>query len=156
MKLRKVQIFGIIVTALFLSFAAVTNTQWGTASAVQSITQLATLKQLAQSATPYETALSNGKSTLIEFYANWCTTCQAMAPTLDQLHEEYNDRINFVMLNVDQPQWAGQVKQYQVTGVPHWVVLNSYQDVVFTEVGKVPKQILEQAFDHAALDFHGK
>ena len=49
------------------------------------------LTALDENSTPLEVALSNGKPTLMEFYANWCTVCQAMAPDIAQLEQEYTD-----------------------------------------------------------------
>lgn len=90
------------------------------------LTGLATLRGLAQTSMPYETAIANGKPTLLEFYADWCPTCQSMAPILNRLHDQYSPRINFVLLNIDQPQWTPQIQQFGVTGVPHLVLLDRH------------------------------
>ena len=102
-----------------------------------------TLKTMAQTATPYDVAMTNQKPTLIEFYADWCTTCQALSPTLKALHDQWGDRINFVMLNIDDPQWARQVNQFQVNGVPNLTILDQTQTVTDTFIGNIPKSRLE-------------
>ncbi len=109
-----------------------------------TVTGLATMRHLATESTPYSVALSNAKPTLVEFYADWCTTCQSMAPILQNLHQQYESDINLVMLNIDDPQWAKQIEQYQVQGIPHFTFLNQEQQSVKTLVGRVPETILSQ------------
>ena len=119
------------------------------AASVMSMTPLSglmTLKALAAKTMPYETALSNQKPTLIEFYADWCTTCQNMSATVDALHNQYGEQINFVMLDIDDPQWAEQVTSFGASGVPQFTLLNSQHQSVNTWVGKVPKPIFREAF----------
>ncbi|RZM82004.1 thioredoxin domain-containing protein [Leptolyngbya iicbica] len=112
------------------------------AQSLSPVSGLMTLKASAQTATPYETAIANGKPTLIEFYADWCTTCQGMAPTLQAIHQDYGAALNFVMLDIDDPQWREQVQQFNVTGVPHLVLRQSDGAITETFVGKVPKSVL--------------
>lgn len=111
-------------------------------TSLSPVSGLVTLKATAQSAMLYEVAIANQRPTLIEFYADWCTTCQAMAPTLQELHRQFGADINFVMLNIDDPQWREPVQQFQVNGVPHLTLLQSDQTVFDTFTGKVPHRVL--------------
>ena len=89
------------------------------------LNRLIKLETFAAKAIPYEEALANQKPTLIEFYANWCTTCQDTSATVEALNQQYGDRINFVMLNVDSPQWAPQVAHYSAFGVPQFTLIGA-------------------------------
>ena len=108
---------------------------------------LITLKALAQDSIPYPTAIANGKPTLLEFYADWCTTCQGMSPIVQNLQAKYGDRVNLVMLNIDDPQWDRLVQQYRVTGIPQYTFLDESQDTLDTLVGKIPQSIMERFFE---------
>ncbi|MBM0743748.1 thioredoxin fold domain-containing protein [Phormidium sp. CLA17] len=101
------------------------------------------LSAMAESAIPLETALSNGKPTLMEFYANWCTSCQAMATDLQALKLQYGDHLNFVMLNVDNNKWLPEVLKYRVDGIPHFVFLNDEGNKVAEAIGEQPRSIME-------------
>ncbi|MCS6812160.1 MAG: thioredoxin domain-containing protein, partial [Cyanobacteria bacterium] len=61
----------IVIVAIVLSVAVFLG--------LRTQTTTVSLDALAARSIPLEIALKNGKPTLIEFYANWCTTCQAMA-----------------------------------------------------------------------------
>ncbi len=105
------------------------------------------LKTMAAEAMPYQQAIANQNPTLIEFYADWCTTCQSMSSTIERLHYQYGEQINFVMLNIDDPQWASQIDRYSATGVPQFTLLSPVEQSIETWVGKVPKPIFSQTFD---------
>lgn len=96
---------------------------------------------LDENSTPLEVALSNGKPTLMEFYANWCTVCQAMAPDIAQLEQEYAD-VNYVMLNVDNTKWLPEMLKYRVDGIPHFVFLDRQGEAIASVVGSQPRTIM--------------
>ena len=77
-----------------------------------------TLDQLARnSALPVE-ALSNGRPTIIEFYADWCEACKEMAPAMMSLKQRNQNKVNVVLLDVDNPQWVDLIDKYDVNGIP--------------------------------------
>jgi thiol-disulfide isomerase/thioredoxin len=100
------------------------------------------LPTLAASAVPYDVAQTNGKPSLVEFYANWCTTCQAMAGDMADLRQVYGDQVNFVMLNVDNNKWLPEMLEYRVDGIPHFVYLNADNQPIASAIGEQPKAIL--------------
>lgn len=140
----------IALTVLPLAMATAIMLTQPTANIVSMtpLSGLMTLKSMAAKAVPYDIALASQKPTLIEFYADWCTTCQSMSGTVDALHERYGDRLNFVMLDIDDPQWASQIETFGATGVPQFTLLDSRQHPVETWVGKVPKPVFSNVFDH--------
>ncbi len=109
---------------------------------VRSGSPTTTLATLAETATPLEIALGNGRPSLVEFYANWCTSCQAMAGDMGQLRQQYGDRVNFVMLNVDNTKWLPEMLHYRVDGIPHFVYLDGQGETAATAIGEQPKAIL--------------
>jgi len=100
------------------------------------------LDSQAKQAQPIDIALSNGKPTLMEFYANWCTSCQAMASDLAAIKSQFGDRVNFSMLNVDNTKWLPEVTKYRVDGIPHFVFFDSQGQVLAQAIGEQPRQIL--------------
>lgn len=117
------------------------------ATSFTPLSGLITLKAMAAEAMPYEVAIASPKPTLIEFYADWCTTCQGMSSTMADLHQQYGAAINFVMLDIDDPQWSAQVSDYGASGVPQFTLLDAHQNEMKTWVGKVPKPIFAHVFD---------
>ncbi len=139
---RKRSTVAIALIVLFAIFAFVLTRPITSLQSLSPVSGLMALKASAQSSTPYEVAIASHTPTLIEFYADWCTTCQAMAPTLEAVHQDVGEQVNFVMLDIDNPQWQAQVQQFQVRGVPHLVLLDRDQTIVDTWIGKVPKSVL--------------
>lgn len=128
--------FVIAVVAIALSTAIFMGLKTETAPGL--------LSAMAEDSVPYEVAVTNGKPTFLEFYANWCTSCQAMAPELEALKQDYRDQINFVMLNVDNSKWLPEILNYRVDGIPHFVFLDQQGAAIAQAIGEQPRAILNE------------
>lgn len=119
---------------------------------LQTETSATSLDAQAKEATPLEVALSNGKPTLMEFYANWCTSCQAMAKDLGEIKQQYAGKANFVMLNVDNSKWLPELLNYRVDGIPHFVFLNQEGKAIAQTLGEQPRPVMEANLDALVAD----
>ncbi|KAB8331520.1 redoxin domain-containing protein [Scytonema tolypothrichoides VB-61278] len=126
--------FLIAIVAIALSVALILGLRTETTSA--------TLTQLDKQSTPFEVALTNGKPSFVEFYADWCTVCQKMAPDIGQLEQQYAGKVNFVMLNVDNTKWLPEMLKYRVDGIPHFVYMNQKGEAIAEAIGDQPRTIL--------------
>ena len=129
----------VAVAAIVLSVALVIG--------LKSPASSTSLAALAEEAVPLNVALQNGRPTVIEFYANWCTSCQAMASDMAALNKEYGDRINFVMLNVDNDKWLPEMTAYRIDGIPHFVFLNDGGETVAGLLGEQPQVVMAADLD---------
>jgi thiol-disulfide isomerase/thioredoxin len=124
----------IIIVAIALSVALFLG--------LRTQTNLVSLTQLDQASTPLELAVSNNKPSLVEFYADWCTVCQKMAPDMAQLQQQYADKLNFVMLNVDNNKWLPEILKYRVDGIPHFVFLGKEGEAIAESLGDIPRSVM--------------
>ena len=101
-----------------------------------------TLGSMAEAAVPLDVALANGKPSLVEFYADWCGSCQAMVPAMAEIEDQYSGDINFVMLNVDNDKWLPEMGTYDVDGIPHFEFFNGNGQSVASTLGEQPQNIM--------------
>lgn len=65
---------------------------------------------------------SSDKPVLVDFWADWCQPCKAIAPVVEQLAAEYDDKIAVAKLDVDtSPDIAGR---HQVMAIPTLIVFS--------------------------------
>jgi thioredoxin 1 len=83
--------------------------------------------------------LQQDKPVLVDFWAPWCGPCKMVAPVLEEISEEYAEKLSVVKLNTDEN--PATTQRYGVTGIP---TMNLYinGEVVKTLVGALPKQKL--------------
>ena len=78
----------------------------------------APLERLARQSPDLTTALTDGRPTLVEFYADWCEACRAMAPAMETIEQKRRGALDVVLLNVDNPRWQPELDRYAVNGIP--------------------------------------
>ncbi len=142
----------ILVVVLVGGFFVATGPYVPPTTTTSSVSGLATLKGMAKQSVPFPVALANGKPTLLEFYANWCSTCQFMAPSLEKLHDKYGEQVNFVMLDVDDPQFEPQLLEYDVNGLPQITFLSANATDSKTLVGMIPERAIAQNLEQLIIN----
>lgn len=80
--------------------------------------------------TPVDLARYIGrKPVLIEFWATWCTSCQAMMPRLAAMHERFGDAVEFIGINVTVSETRDGVAAYVREHRPPFLVLYDAEGV---------------------------
>ena len=81
---------------------------------------------------------------LVDFWAAWCGPCRMVAPMVEELAEEYEGKISFVKLDVDQnPKTASQ---YGIMSIPTLLIFKNGAPVS-NIVGFRPKADLKRSLD---------
>ena len=106
------------------------------------------LKKLGNSSIDPEIAFTNGKPTYLEFYAEWCEICKEMAPEVAELKKDFDDKINFVFLNVDNPKWDKFIKEFKVNGIPQINIIDANANLLATLTGFQEENTIEQSLKY--------
>jgi thioredoxin 1 len=86
-----------------------------------------------------QTVLQNDLPVIVDFWAPWCTPCRMVAPTLDKLAVEYEDRMVIAKVNTDEdPEWA---QRFGVQGIPTMLFVAEGK-LVHRQVGALPEGML--------------
>ncbi len=91
-----------------------------------------------------EEVLKSDKPVLVDFYADWCGPCQAIAPVIDELADKYAGKAKICKINIDDHRKVALT--YKVMSIP---TMFFFKDGEIKEriTGGLPASVLEEKLD---------
>lgn len=91
-----------------------------------------------------EVVLKSDLPVLVDYWAEWCGPCKALAPILNELATEYDGEVKFVKLDIDENQAIAQ--KYGIRGIPTMMIFKE-GEIKETLVGALPKNKIIEFID---------
>ena len=74
----------------------------------------------------------------VDLWAEWCMPCKRVEPILEDLADEYQGKMRFGKLNVDEnPKIA---EKYNIFSIPMFIILDKELNIIESFIGAVPKK----------------
>jgi thioredoxin len=85
---------------------------------------------------------------IIDFFAEWCGPCKAIAPILEELSIEYDDRL--LIYKIDTDQEAELSSLFGIQSIPTLLFI-PVEGSLMVQKGALPKNVLKQVIDERLL-----
>jgi thioredoxin 1 len=95
--------------------------------------------------------LKSNVPVLVDFYADWCGPCHAIAPTIEALSNEFAGKVKFVKVDVDANQEVAS--RYEIMSIPT-IMLFENGKIEDSIVGAYPPSVYKQQIERALS--HGR
>ena len=91
-----------------------------------------------------EEVLNSDLPTEVDFWAPWCGPCRAIGPILEELAGEYEGKVDFVKVNVDDN--PATASQFSIQSIPTMLIFKGGRPMD-QAVGMMPKEEIKKKID---------
>ena len=84
--------------------------------------------------------LDSKQPVLVDFWAEWCGPCKAIAPSLEELSDEMANKLKIVKINVDENPTISQT--YSIRSIPALMIFKDGKKIS-EKMGALPKSALQ-------------
>ena len=84
--------------------------------------------------------LDSKQPVLVDFWAEWCGPCKAIAPSLEELSDEMANKLKIVKINIDENPSISQT--YSIRSIPALMIFKDGEKIS-EKMGALPKSALE-------------
>ena len=91
-----------------------------------------------------EEVMKSDKPVLIDLYADWCGPCKMQSPIIDELAEEYGDKIKVGKVNIDEN--MALAERYQVMSIPTLLIIKD-GNIAKQFIGLTDKNLIVESIE---------
>ena len=93
-----------------------------------------------------EKVIKSSVPVVIDFWAEWCGPCKQIGPALEELSEEYGEKIKIAKINVDEK--PNSPSKLGVRGIPALFIFKN-GEMISSKIGAAPKTELKNWIDES-------
>jgi thioredoxin 1 len=93
-----------------------------------------------------EKVLQSKKTVLVDFWAEWCPPCRAMAPILEKVAEKLDKNVDVAKVNIEESAENNQLAgEYEVRSIPNMVIFKNGEEadriIGLTQEGELTEKL---------------
>jgi thioredoxin 1 len=102
------------------------------------------MKEITSTQQFEEEVLNSSKPVFVDFWAEWCGPCRAVSPAVEEVSKEYDGKVDFVKVNVDQNNELAS--KYNVFSIPTLAIFQNGK-VIAQQAGATSKDKIKSYID---------
>ena len=84
----------------------------------------------------------SGKSSIVQFSADWCSPCRTLKPIMEEISNEMSDKLNFFYMDIDSSPSTPTL--FAIRGVPTLILFDKHGEILNQKVGATTKSNVEE------------